>query len=107
MPSYDDVKSVTVSLLDTYSYDHTIESGYGKPASKPKYSAETKLASVGINVYVRRAMMKPTNKFMRAKFPDTWSAVGASDLEGPETIGAFIKLMCMCARVAVPHGEPT
>jgi len=107
MPIYDDVKSATISLLDTYSHDHNIESGYGRPVSAPKYSAETKLASVGINAYVRRAMMKPTNKYMRAKFPSAWQAVGASDLAEPDTIGAFIKLMCSCARVAVPNGEPT
>lgn len=107
MPTYNDVKNATIALLDEYSHDHEIVGGYGKPASNPKYSADTKLASVGINAYVRRAMMKPTNNYMREKFPDAWLAVGASDLVDPDTIGAFIKLMCACTSVAVPNGEPT
>jgi hypothetical protein len=28
-------------------------------------------------------------------------------LAEPDTIGAFVKVMCACARVAVPSGEPT
>jgi len=107
MPTYNNVKNATIALLDKYSYDHEIVGGYGKTASNPKYSADTKLASVGINAYVRRAMMKPTNEYMREKFPDAWRAVGASDLVEPDTIGAFIKLMCACTSVAVPNGEPT
>lgn len=107
MPTYDEVKNATIRLLDKYSHDHDINDGYGKPASKPRYSAGTKLASVSINAYVRRALMKPTNKYMRENFGNAWQAVGASDLVEQETIGEFIKLMCACTSVVVPNGEPT
>ena len=107
MPTYSAVKEETISLLNTYSHDHEIESGYGVPASKPKYSAQTKLASVGINAYVRRAMTTPTNTQMRESFPDAWQAVGVSEMVDPDTIGAFIVLMCAHTGVAVPFEEPT
>ena len=107
MPSYIDVKTETISLLDTYSHSHDIVKGYGKPVAAPKFSATTRLATVGINAYVRRAMMKPTNEVMRGKFPASWKAVGASELSEQETIGGFIKLMCSCNSIAVPFGEPT
>ena len=68
MPKYDEVKTATIALLSMYSHDHDIVQGYGKPPNKPKYSADTKLATVGINAYVRRAMMKPTNERMRKLF---------------------------------------
>jgi len=107
MPNYTDVKAATISLLNIYSHDHDILNGYGKPVDAPKYSAVTKLATVGINAYVRRAMMKPTNEAMRGKFPDSWRAVGASELVDQDTIGGFIKLMSSCNSLAVPFGEPT
>lgn len=107
MAIYGDVKQATIELLDLYSHEHDINKGYGRPSSNPKYSAGTKLATVGINTYVRRAMMKPTNKYMRERFPADWQSVGASELVGPDTIGGFVSLMCACTNVAVPHGEPT
>jgi len=107
MPSYIEVKSASISLLNTYSHDSDILADYGNPVGAPKYSAATKLATVGINAYVRRAMMKPTNNFMRAQFYESWRAVGASELAEQDSIGGFISLMCACNSIAVPFGEPT
>lgn len=107
MPTYGEVKRESIYLIDRYSYDHDVIGNYGRPVDAPKYSASTKLAALGINVYVRRAMMKPVNEHMRLKFATEWQSVGVSDLEGVQTIGAFIKLMCACASTVVPFGEPT
>lgn len=107
MPTYEEVKKATIPLLDSYSHEHDIVGGYGKPTTKPAYSAKTKLATVGINAYVRRAMMKPTNNYMRGRFGSAWTSVGASELVDADTIGAFIELMCACTGIAVPNGEPT
>lgn len=107
MPTYGEVKTESIYLVDRYSHDHDVKGSYGRPPGTPKYSAATKLVALGINVYVRRAMMKPVNEHMRAKFGADWRSVGVSELEGVETIGAFIKLMCACASTIVPFGEPT
>lgn len=104
--TYQQVKDATIALLTTYSHDHDIAAGYGMPLASPKYDADTKLASVGINAYVRKAITKQTNASMGARF-SKWVWVGPLDLADPDTIGAFIELMCLHARVGVPDGEPT
>ena len=105
--TYQAVKDATIALLSDSSHDHDIKANYGQPPASPKYDADTKLATVSINVYVRRSMTKSTNAAMRAIPGMSWHAVGALDMADPDTIGAFLKLMCAHADVTIPFGEPT
>jgi hypothetical protein len=107
MANYQDVKKATIELLDYYAVNVDITSGYGRPKSNPKYSAKTKLATVGLNTYVRRSMLNATNDTMYAKFKSDWRSVGQSKLEDADDIGSFIKLMCKYSSTEVPDGEPT
>lgn len=107
MPSYADVKAEAIRLVDLFAKDDEVVDGYGKPKTKPKYSAGTKLPTLGMNSYVRKAMVKSVDRQMREKFGNSWRGVGQSELKDADTIGAFIKLMCACTSVAVPHGEPS
>lgn len=107
MPSYSEVKTEAVRLVDLFAKDDEVVAGYGKPKTKPKYSAETKLPTLGMNAYVRKAMVKSVDRQMRAKFGSAWRAVGQGELKDADTIGKFVNLMCACTSVAVPHGEPS
>jgi hypothetical protein len=107
MATYEDVKAASIKLIDDYASHHEVVAGYGLPEDNPRYSASTKLSTLGVGVYVRRAMLKVTNRTMRKKFPDVWEAVGIPELEESDTLGAFIETMCACASVAVPTGEPS
>ncbi|UDF34091.1 UNVERIFIED_ORG: hypothetical protein LHJ69_16035 [Shinella sp. XGS7] len=107
MAKYQDLKKATIELLDYYAVKVDITPGYGVPKSNPKYSAKTKLATVGLNSYVRRAMLNATNDTMQAQFKSEWRSVGQSELEDADDIGSFIKLMCKHTSTEVPEGEPT
>ena len=108
MPKYATVKSEAIALVDEFSTKHQVAKNYGVPANKPKYSAATRLPSIGINVWVRRAMPKRISTHMHSKFGGTWKGIGASQLEPVETIGAFIELMCKQTGTPVdPPPEPT
>lgn len=108
MPSYSDVKEEAIRIVDEFATKHNIEAEYGNPPHKPRYSASTRLPSVGINVWVRRAMPKLTSSRMRDRFGSAWQGIGASQLEPIETIGAFIELMCQQTLTPVaPPPEPT
>jgi hypothetical protein len=105
--AYGDVKSAAIGIVDDYSIHHKVALGYGEPWDAPEFSAETPLASIGLNMHVRRAMMKAINARMRARFPDDWRAITQTELRETETIGAFIELMCGHASAELPAGEPT
>lgn len=64
--------------------------------------------SLGINVWVRRAMSKRVSARMHKRFGVKWKGVGITQLETVETIGAFVVLMCLLTGTQVgPHPEPT
>ena len=76
--------------------------GYGG-----KYSAKTKLTTLGISNMLKAFMCKPLNKRMRELVGNTWQRVGPADLAPIASIGKLIERACGQAGVAMPAGEPT
>lgn len=108
MAKYSDVKEEAIRIIDEFATQHEVEKHYGQPKFKPRYSASSKLASLGINMWVRRAMPKRVSSRMYQRFGTAWKGVGITQLETVETIGAFIVLMCLLTGTPVdPFPEPT
>lgn len=107
MPNYTDVKQESVWLVDKFAADHDVIANYLKPPKKPRYSAETELATIGINKLVRHSMTKTVSAHMDSKFGKAWKGVGGGLLDPVETIGEFIELMCQQTGTVPTAGEPT
>ena len=99
--NYKKLKEAAINVIDDYS-DFDVLANYGG-----KYSAKTKLATLGIGTAMMGFICKPLNKRMRELLGAKWQRVGPADLHGINTIGKMIVLCCGQAGVPLPNGEPT
>jgi len=99
--SYAKVKDLVIDLIDDCS-DFDIVAGYGS-----KYSAKTKLTTLGISNMLKAFLCKPLNKRMRELVGNSWRRVGPADLAPIATIGKLIERTCGQGGIPLPAGEPT
>lgn len=100
MVTYKQLKTAAIDVIDDYS-DFNVMANYGG-----KYTAKTKLTTLGIGSALMAFMAKPLNKRMRDLMGEQWRGVGPADLQSINTIGKMIVLCCGQAGVAIEKGEP-
>ncbi len=98
--NYKTAKKLAIEIVDDFS-PLDITQNYGSA-----FDAKTLLDDIGLPAPVRAAMPPRTNKVFDA-LAKPWKLVGSVDCVKCTTIGAYIKLCCKNASVAIPAGEPT
>lgn len=98
--AYAEIKAAVIDVIDDFS-ELDVVLGYGT-----KYTAKSKLLSLGISQPVLAAMPPRFNKSLRKVAGEEWSVVGAIDLVSLKTIGDMILLACGQSSAIVPDGEP-
>ena len=102
MPTdYEKVKQVVIRVIDYLSEDD-LELEYGT-----KFSAKTKLSTLGIPRPMRGWMSRPLNKRLHEVLQRDIRNIGMIDLQETATVGAVINLACKRTATAIPQGEPT
>jgi hypothetical protein len=97
--NYTSAKGNAIDVVDDFTKLDVV-ANYGG-----KFTAKTKLDSIGIPDVVRAVMPPRTNKVFR-KLVQPWVNVGTVELVQCSSIGDFIKLVCGKAGISIPMGEP-
>jgi len=100
VPDYEKAESIAVKIVADFTINPAIIKEWGK-----KYKAATKLDALGLGSMDRGTMPGIVNRILKKNYENP-ARVGAIDMQQTETMGAFIKLFCDCAKVAIPEGRP-
>lgn len=101
MVTYAKLKRSVIDVIDDFAKKDDIGKNYGS-----KYSAKTKLDTIGVTAPVRAVMPKRFNKVMRNLVGTAWRPVGSIDLVATDKISDMISIACGQSGVALPQGEP-